>query len=404
METPLQRTLRLLTKLSGFFEIEGIGILMQSHYDNLKRYFNEPHRTVWTNLAMPNEIFHAMNLPTVFTENISAILSAARQSVEPLKVASENIFSSGFCTYITCSIGVLQMGYLPPPKVFVIPSHICEDTPKVVEYLSRKYNRKFFYIDIPYSEDEISIDYIAKQFEEMVDFLEKNTGSKLKPDRLIEAFRLSNLAREYARKYVELRKNSEPLMYGSSGLRLLGMISKFGSEVGVEIIKNIYEELKKRKETGESPVKNRKYRILWLHLYPYYQSKMMRYLEDDLDAVIVAEEMLHIIFEPLDVNDPYRSLAKKILGLPSHGPIEKRINNILYIIEQNKIDGVIHFSHLGCKVGCGGVQFIRDALKKINIPFLELTGDNIDFRNYSEEQIKVRLEAFIEILKEKIVL
>ena len=54
--------------------------------------------------------------------------------------------------------------------------------------------------------------------------------------------------------------------------------------------------------------------------------------------------------------------------------------------------------HNGCRAIPGAVWQVRDVADEKGIPFLELAGDCIDPRGFSEEQMKLRLEAFREIL------
>ncbi|MBW2059375.1 MAG: 2-hydroxyacyl-CoA dehydratase, partial [Deltaproteobacteria bacterium] len=63
-----------------------------------------------------------------------------------------------------------------------------------------------------------------------------------------------------------------------------------------------------------------------------------------------------------------------------------------------EVDGVIHFSHWGCRQSCGGASVLADVLKDQGIPCLILHGDGGDPSNYSPEQTRTRLEAFVEML------
>ena len=73
----------------------------------------------------------------------------------------------------------------------------------------------------------------------------------------------------------------------------------------------------------------------------------------------------------------------------------------LKALQGYKIDGVIHFSHWGCRQSCGGEYVIRDLMRKRGVPMLILNGDGADSRNYSGEQTKLRLDAFLEMLEGK---
>ena len=84
------------------------------------------------------------------------------------------------------------------------------------------------------------------------------------------------------------------------------------------------------------------------------------------------------------------------------GKIENRINAIQEMAEDYKIDGVILFSHWGCRQSNGGARIIKDSLKEIGIPTLVLDGDCVDQNNSSKGQIKTRMQGFIEILNSEV--
>lgn len=406
------RVLRGLLHLSNYMDVTAISILLRAHYDNYMNYIKTPHKRVWTNLSMPNEIFHAMGLAPIFSENIAALLSAVKMTPEYLDIQAKNITVSGLCTYIACTIGVLEKGLIPLPAIFVVPSDICEDEHKVVEMSSKKYNIPAFSIDIPYNYNERNVNYVAEQLRELIDFIEINTGEKLDHSELKKSIRRSNIAYKYWRKSAELRENNY-LMHGASGLKLLGAHSRFGSQKGIEITQKLYLELLKRKMgKTEFVLRRSKIKLLWMHLFPYYENSLMRYIEDKLGCDIVFEEINYVprkqefdskitysMSRPLDEEKPFESMAEKLILTPIHGRVENRLQNLEELRNRYSFDGAIHFSHIGCKPSCGDVMFIRDYFKNKGIPFLELTGDNIDHRNISIEQLRTRVDAFIEILR-----
>ena len=83
------------------------------------------------------------------------------------------------------------------------------------------------------------------------------------------------------------------------------------------------------------------------------------------------------------------------------GQLERRSNLALELVEKYDINGVMHFTHWGCRQSSGGEYVIRDLMRKKGIPTLILNGDGADSRNYSEEQTRLRLDAFLEMLEAK---
>ena len=92
---------------------------------------------------------------------------------------------------------------------------------------------------------------------------------------------------------------------------------------------------------------------------------------------------------------------EKVISNPGGGQLERRSNLALELVGNYSINGVIHFSHWGCRQSCGGEYVIRDLMRKKGVPMLILSGDGVDSCNYSGEQTKLRLDAFLEMLETK---
>jgi benzoyl-CoA reductase/2-hydroxyglutaryl-CoA dehydratase subunit BcrC/BadD/HgdB len=152
-------------------------------------------------------------------------------------------------------------------------------------------------------------------------------------------------------------------------------------------------------DKGRGVVANERFRLLWLHyVRPYYPNEIISYLEAR-GAAVCFNEAAYVYWPPLDPANPFESLADKMLSIPNAGALERRADLALKLAEEYRVDGVIHFSHWGCRQSCGGEYVIRDMLKKKDIPLLILDGDAIDSRNYSREPTRLRLEAFLEMLE-----
>ena len=80
------------------------------------------------------------------------------------------------------------------------------------------------------------------------------------------------------------------------------------------------------------------------------------------------------------------------------GDSKKRIDLYVNLLSQYKIEGVVIFMHHGCRaIPCSSWE-LKEAAKKMKIPFLELPGDCIDKNGLSIEQTKLRMEAYQERL------
>lgn len=400
MESPYTQQFRLSQGIAKYLDLEAHQNVLKLHYRMLKRGLENKESLIFTDVIMPPEIFHAMGLSPLFVESLGSFLASIKMNNRLIAAAEESDIPTDICSYHKCGIGALKSGYIPIPKAFVHSSYWCDDMIKVSDYLGKLYDRNSFIIDLPFKRGDEQIDYIAEQMERLSHFLAKETGAAFSLEALKRSIRLSNEARNYWVEANRIRERKHSPMYGSDAMRMLPMLlPKFGMKETVDILKGFYEEIKGRSEEKRSPIKKERSRLLWLHFFPFYDAKLMHYIENELGAVIAFEENCNVYWDEIDENDPFRGLAKKLIGHTGFGSAERRVKMVLDSVERYKIDGVVHFSQICCRPFRGSVSLIKEALNEEGVPLLELSGDVVDSRNYSEGQIKIRIEAFLEMLQ-----
>jgi benzoyl-CoA reductase/2-hydroxyglutaryl-CoA dehydratase subunit BcrC/BadD/HgdB len=105
-----------------------------------------------------------------------------------------------------------------------------------------------------------------------------------------------------------------------------------------------------------------------------------------------------ITWDPIDLDDPFRGIAKRIVSIPFNGTLQRRMDYLKKLANRYRINGAINPCHWGCRQGTGGRGLISEGLKKIGIPVLNLEVDVIDSRNFADGQLKTRIEAYMEML------
>jgi len=122
-------------------------------------------------------------------------------------------------------------------------------------------------------------------------------------------------------------------------------------------------------------------------------------LEDRFKANVVIDELNHIYWDPLDEDeDPLMALARRQVNHPLVGPAERRLETLVELARDYRVDGAINPAHWGCRQSSGVRLLFNNALQTIGVPVLHLDVDCVDARNFSEGQIITRLEAFMEML------
>lgn len=369
------------------------------------RIFRKAYRpesaVVWRTSFVPSEILFPMDVVPFPAETVISMFANSNLAVEILGSAENNNCSRDSCSFLRGTIGASIIDILPVPDFLICTSLYCDASAKTFYSLSKRYNKPYFFIDIPYEHDlDYAVKYVASQLESIMKKISKIIGKPIDYSRLSDSIRLANQARNYFEKVLELRKAMPSPMLGGEAIDYAIMLSHiWGSKEAVDLYKMLYDELKEKVDQKKGTLNEEKYRLIWRQLRPYYTDEIFRYLELENKAIIVFEEANYLHWEEMDPDDPFISLAKKLLANPPLGPFKRWRDASLQCVKDYKIDGIVEFAQWGCRHLNSGTQILKEKLREMEIPILVLDGDCIDRRDYSWAQFKTRIDAFLEILQ-----
>jgi len=380
--------------------IKAVRLVIENQIDMFtKLIWNEPERVVWTNMAMPLELLYAAGLIPINIELVAGWLSTLSLARKYISVSEGNGFSNSICSYHKAALGLIDSGGVNRPLGVVVTSNICDGGVGVANYLKMKYGTNALVLNVPFKSEKASKEYLVKQYGDLIGWIENFTGEKLTDGKIKEALELSNEARKCWLKAMELRKGETDIPGHLILRNLFGATFLFGSQLGYEVAKSYYEEvLEKYIKPGYNDLPSKRKRILWIHFAPLYKNDLLKYLEEELLCQITIDITGHIYWHNHDVGKPLESLAERTVSHFYLGEAEERNSLYARIIDEYRIDGVIHMMHSGCRAIPGASWQVRDVADKAQVPYLELSGDCIDPRGFSEGQMKLRLEAFKEML------
>lgn len=352
-----------------------------------------PNRSAFVNLFAPTEILQAMNIYPLFVEAFSSFLSGLQCEDAFINIEETSGLGETLCSYHKAFLGAIESEVLPKPLFSTASSIICDANINTFRYAASKYNIPFYSIDIPYEYSKDAEVYVVDQLQELILFMEELLEKHFNYESLKEVIDRENKSKQLLKKYY----NELKYKYFPNTLTI-EMYKLFASHVSIgrrETLK-FYEMLLKDIKTLPNCNKNTK-RILWIHLLPFYHKTLREYFNFSNDYQILTCDLNFDYMEEMDISNPLASLSKKMIYNQYNGMFQRKIDNILEMYKCLNADGVINFCQWGCKQSSGGVQLIKSALTKENIPFISIDGDGIDRRNSSSGQIKTRLEAFLEM-------
>jgi benzoyl-CoA reductase/2-hydroxyglutaryl-CoA dehydratase subunit BcrC/BadD/HgdB len=364
-----------------------------------RTYIKPDGPLVWFNALFPPELIWGLGLIPFYPEIVSAMTASIGLGPASLAQASDAHYPMDICTFHRNAAGLELQGLFPEADAYVSSSNACDIAAQMLASFAYQTGKQYLLIDVPPSHDEESITYVEKQLEDLVARLCGLTGITLDIERLREAIRLSNQAREHYQELRKLRSSKPAPLRGSSQLNQLAFIYiGFGTPDAVEYYRALRDYTQDLVSRGASEQENQKYRLYWMHLKPYFETDLMSWLEDELGAVIAFEEASNVWWEPLDERQPLRSLANKMLAVYYNGPLGNRLKTTLRCVEEFDAQAVVQFHHWGCRQSTGALQVMRDVLKIKGVPFLQIDGDCIDETNLQLGPLRTRIQAFLEML------
>ncbi len=387
-----------------------------------------------------DEIVRAMDIVPVWTENFAGICAAKRDAQRFLERAEAENLSRSLCTYALCGLGFdawrEELGEMPPDAPWggqVRPDMMLGSGQMICDPRSKWYQAAQHYMPdvpvydvgmpwIPYEADydyreveDYYIRYIVAQLRGLVEFLEKQTGSKMDWDRLSELVDLADRTWDMVIEAYELRQAIPcPMGTGDAMNTMVPLTFMMGTQEAYDFFRDLRDELQRKIDNKEGVVPNEKYRLLWGGGLPAWFALTDFNYFDSKGAVFPAETTYRLI-EPVvrldlpKVSDPIEHLAWRWTRYWTywHDKARKRpgshpdVERLIQYIEDYSIDGVVMHEAFSCRSWHPGLIWQLNQLKKIyrDIPSLVLESDIVDISSYNEADTRARIDAFIDTLE-----
>lgn len=355
-----------------------------------------PENSVMVNIFFPCEILQAMDIYPLLVEGTAAFMTGSYTEKKFIDEAEKYGIPETYCSFHKIFIGGVVSNFFPKTKMVATTSLACDANINTFRHLSEIMENEKFILDIPYIYSEENLDYVEQQIVQCVNKLEEIFGRKMDSKKLREVLERENEAIRLKKKI--LLELSNKYIYHSVGAEMAKIfITTIGS--GSSECLNYYKMLEKDLENA--PQSENKYRIFWVHLAPFNDVSIHENFDINPKIQFLGSDVNLINLEELDLERPYRSLAKKLLKNHMNGPFDRKIEKIKELIVKLNADGVVNMCQWGCKQSSGGALLLKKEMEKLDIPFLILDGDSGDNRNNSKGQIKTRLEAFLEMIEKE---
>ena len=320
----------------------------------------------------------------------------------------EAVLPKNTCPLVKASVGA-RLGKTCPffriADVYVGET-TCDGKKKAYEILGE--DVPMLVMDVPQMKREKDILKWKEEIKEFAAEVEKITGNKITAENLSEAIKLINEKRKAMQRVYDCRKSKCLPISGRDAL-LMTQISFFDDPARcAQMCNKLADELEQRIKDGVSVVEEGTKRILVTGTPLAVPNWKLHNIIETSGAVVVCEEMCtgtryieNLVDETADnLEDQFMALSERYMktNCACFTPNTGRIDDILRMVKEYQVDGVIDCSLKFCCLYDTEKYSVSRALKEAGVPVLSL---ETDYADTDAEQLRTRIGAFVEMLNEK---
>ncbi|MBW2039255.1 MAG: 2-hydroxyacyl-CoA dehydratase [Deltaproteobacteria bacterium] len=319
------------------------------------------------------------------------------------------------CPVVKASVGFTSLNPISLYQMCdaVIVSTTCDAKRKLGEELSNY--TEVWMLEVPHIKDT---DGSRRQWIQQLYTLKKNIekltgrkfiGRRIRRKALEDSIGIINRARYQARRLYEIRKSPAPVILGREAMLAINAYSYDIAFEWTRAMSELNDELEALYHKGQFVCSEYTPRILIAGSPMIFPNWKIPSLIEEMGAVIVTDETCmgnRYLYDPIGTTE--KSVKDMMVGIaarylmpcvcPSFTPNEDRLYRLLQMAEEFNIDGIIYHVLKGCVVYDFELIRVEKIMKEKNIPVLRI---ETDYNPEDIEQLRTRIEAFIEIINSK---
>ena len=318
----------------------------------------------------------------------------------------EKVLPANTCPLIKASVGARLDGTCPFFKIadMYIGETTCDGKKKAWEILNDFV--PVHVMDLPQMKKEKDFKAWEDEIKILMQKVEEQCGTKITPEALAENIKLINGKRQALARLYETRKNSPVPISGKDTL-LITQIAFYDDPTRfAQKVNALCDELDGRIARGEGVFPANAPRILITGTPMAIPNWKLHHVLESSGAAVVVEELctgVRYFENPVDesrntIDGQVKALAERYMktNCACFTPNPGRIDDIIRLIKEYKIDGVVDYNLQFCGLYSTESYLVQKALKEAGVPVLHIETD------YSEqdfEQLRTRVQAFLEMLE-----
>ncbi|MBO6163618.1 MAG: 2-hydroxyacyl-CoA dehydratase [Lachnospiraceae bacterium] len=317
----------------------------------------------------------------------------------------EAVLPKSTCPLIKASVGARLGKTCPFFRIadMYVGETTCDGKKKAWEILGK--DVPMYVMDMPQMKRAKDVTKWMEEVEDFAAVVEKTTGKTITPEKLAESIRIINEKRKALARVYETRKADVIPISGKDALLMMQIAFFDDPERCAQMANRLADELEQRVKDGVSVFPAGTKRILVTGTPMAIPNWKLHHIIETSGGAVVCEETCTgtRYFENLvdetgtTLEEQYRAIAERYMGIhcACFTPNTERVDDILRLAKEYKVDGVIDVNLKFCCLYDTEGYVVEKALKDAGIPVL---GIETDYTDADAEQLRTRIEAFIEML------
>ena len=312
------------------------------------------------------------------------------------------------CPLVKAVEGFRRIGTMPvyrDCKMMVVPV-TCDCKKKIAGMLAAS-EREVAVLHVPVSKEDDDIEQYVGELYSFMEKLEDVTENRITYSSLSESMRMTGRASYELSRFLSVKKQMPYLMRGTHIMAMMNAAAYMNAGVWADCVSDLNNALEKRARQGETFTKKQLPRVMITGSPVIFPNIKIPLLIEEMGGFVAADETCmgeRGMSDPVvPVDDSFdglvRSLAVRAIrpcSCPTFADNSQRIYRIRQMIRDYRIEGVVYHVLRGCLVYDFEYKKIEEELGKLGIPVIRL---ETDYNEEDIEQLRIRIEAFIEMIK-----
>lgn len=320
----------------------------------------------------------------------------------------EDITPRDACPLVKAVAGMQEIGNLPPYSDcdMVIVPITCDCKKKLASMLSETIPVHAMQIPSIRQSDELLELYLEELYE-IIPLLEELTGNKITFDSLMDGVQAIGNAQLEMTRFIKLKRENSMLMRGTHTMAVMNAFSFMDIDLWTKNMKKLNDELEERQKNEYVITRKKLPRIMITGSPVVFPNIKLPLLIEEMGGALIADETCmgeRFLYDPLAVCDEtfdgyMRAMATRSIRpctCPSFSDSSTRLYRLKQMVKDYKVEGVVYHVLRGCLVYDFEYQLIEEEMGKLGIPVIRV---ETDYNEEDIEQLRIRIEAFIELIK-----